>query len=205
VLFRRHRAQLQHTRPRPPHQTARPQQAAWRTQRAVAPPLTSTRMACPRCCRATGEPGALMAVAGTPCARPYGCFGGCAWRPHTGQSQRACEVLRRAAPELAPGCWLSAVLQPPAHRVARRTPARFAPTPAARCTLDTHPLHRRWAAEQLERDPDFFNRLVGQQNPEYLWIGCSDSRVPVRGMRCCADAPLLCWCVHVASCSVHGG
>lgn len=38
---------------------------------------------------------------------------------------------------------------------------------------------RHWAAEQRERDPEFFNRLMSQQNPEYLWIGCSDSRVPV--------------------------
>lgn len=38
---------------------------------------------------------------------------------------------------------------------------------------------RQWAAEMREKDPDFFNRLVNQQNPEYLWIGCSDSRVPV--------------------------
>jgi carbonic anhydrase len=38
---------------------------------------------------------------------------------------------------------------------------------------------RQWAAEQRERDPEFFNRLMSQQNPEYLWIGCSDSRVPV--------------------------
>ena len=29
-----------------------------------------------------------------------------------------------------------------------------------------------------KKDPDFFKRLVGQQSPEYLWIGCSDSRVP---------------------------
>ncbi len=38
--------------------------------------------------------------------------------------------------------------------------------------------NRDWAARSLERDPDFFRRLVGQQAPDYLWIGCSDSRVP---------------------------
>ena len=36
----------------------------------------------------------------------------------------------------------------------------------------------RWADEMLARDPQFFNRLADQQTPEYLWIGCSDSRVP---------------------------
>jgi carbonic anhydrase len=38
--------------------------------------------------------------------------------------------------------------------------------------------NRRWAASEVERDPDFFNRLATQAAPEYLWIGCSDSRVP---------------------------
>ena len=38
--------------------------------------------------------------------------------------------------------------------------------------------NRRWAGEQTARRPDFFRRLVAQQAPEYLWIGCSDSRVP---------------------------
>ena len=38
--------------------------------------------------------------------------------------------------------------------------------------------NRRWAASEVERDPDFFNRLANQAAPEYLWIGCSDSRVP---------------------------
>ena len=38
--------------------------------------------------------------------------------------------------------------------------------------------NRRWAARRLDADPGFFKRLVGQQAPEYLWIGCSDSRVP---------------------------
>jgi len=38
--------------------------------------------------------------------------------------------------------------------------------------------NRRWAARRLEADPGFFKRLVGQQAPQYLWIGCSDSRVP---------------------------
>jgi carbonic anhydrase len=35
-----------------------------------------------------------------------------------------------------------------------------------------------WAEGIKERDPRFFNKLSEQQSPEYLWIGCSDSRVP---------------------------
>ncbi|MDG2521607.1 carbonic anhydrase [Caulobacter segnis] len=35
-----------------------------------------------------------------------------------------------------------------------------------------------WSKKKTEVDPDFFKRLEGQQSPEYLWIGCSDSRVP---------------------------
>jgi carbonic anhydrase len=38
--------------------------------------------------------------------------------------------------------------------------------------------NRRWAEKKTAVDPSFFKRLVGQQAPEYLWIGCSDSRVP---------------------------
>ena len=38
--------------------------------------------------------------------------------------------------------------------------------------------NRSWAERKRAEDPEFFSRLVSQQNPEYLWIGCSDSRVP---------------------------
>jgi len=38
--------------------------------------------------------------------------------------------------------------------------------------------NRAWAAGKLAVDPDFFRKLEDQQKPEYLWIGCSDSRVP---------------------------
>ena len=38
--------------------------------------------------------------------------------------------------------------------------------------------NREWAAKVKAEDPDFFRRLSNQQAPEYLWIGCSDSRVP---------------------------
>jgi carbonic anhydrase len=38
--------------------------------------------------------------------------------------------------------------------------------------------NKRWAAKITERDPDFFKRLSRQQRPDFLWIGCSDSRVP---------------------------
>lgn len=38
--------------------------------------------------------------------------------------------------------------------------------------------NRQWADAVNDRDPAFFSRLAAQQYPEYLWIGCSDSRVP---------------------------
>ena len=38
--------------------------------------------------------------------------------------------------------------------------------------------NRAWAAAMTRQDPDFFSRLSRQQLPQYLWIGCSDSRVP---------------------------
>lgn len=38
--------------------------------------------------------------------------------------------------------------------------------------------NRAWAEDIHAKDPDFFPKLARQQNPEYLWIGCSDSRVP---------------------------
>jgi len=48
----------------------------------------------------------------------------------------------------------------------------------------THPLqnlieaNRRWAAQVEQERPGYFQQLAQQQNPKYLWIGCSDSRVP---------------------------
>ncbi len=38
--------------------------------------------------------------------------------------------------------------------------------------------NKAWAKKQKESNPDFFKRLASQQAPEFLWIGCSDSRVP---------------------------
>ncbi|WP_132052434.1 carbonic anhydrase [Pseudocnuella soli] len=38
--------------------------------------------------------------------------------------------------------------------------------------------NKAWAAEKVTEDPDYFNRLAEIQTPEFLWIGCSDSRVP---------------------------
>ncbi|WP_297459607.1 carbonate dehydratase [Ferrovum sp.] len=51
-------------------------------------------------------------------------------------------------------------------------------------TVSPHPLqhlfdnNRLWVDSMLAADPDFFKALATQQAPEYLWIGCSDSRVP---------------------------
>lgn len=38
--------------------------------------------------------------------------------------------------------------------------------------------NRAWAAKTTQRDPTFFDTLAQQQAPKYMWIGCSDSRVP---------------------------
>jgi carbonic anhydrase len=38
--------------------------------------------------------------------------------------------------------------------------------------------NKKWVAKQLAIDPAYFDKLSNSQNPEYLWIGCSDSRVP---------------------------
>ncbi len=38
--------------------------------------------------------------------------------------------------------------------------------------------NKAWSEEKIQIDKDFFSRLAGQQKPKFLWIGCSDSRVP---------------------------
>ena len=62
--------------------------------------------------------------------------------------------------------------------------------------------NRSWAAELTRGDPAFFEHLVGQQAPEYLWIGCSDSRVPANQIVGLAPGELF---VHrnVANVVVH--
>lgn len=62
--------------------------------------------------------------------------------------------------------------------------------------------NRRWAQDRLEAQPDFFQKLSAQQSPKYLWIGCSDSRVPANEIVGLAPGELF---VHrnVANVVVH--
>lgn len=46
--------------------------------------------------------------------------------------------------------------------------------PFEKLLLENH----AWSSEMLEEDPAFFQKQLKQQNPQFLWIGCSDSRVP---------------------------
>src|SRR6267154_97749 len=52
--------------------------------------------------------------------------------------------------------------------------------------------NRAWAARKVAADADFFRRLERQQAPEYLWIGCSDSRVPANEIVDLARLDRLC-------------
>lgn len=71
-----------------------------------------------------------------------------------------------------------------------------------------HPLqhllenNRRWVQTQMKKDPHFFESLSSQQAPKYLWIGCSDSRVPANEIVGLAPGKLF---VHrnVANVVVH--
>lgn len=49
---------------------------------------------------------------------------------------------------------------------------------AERALEDLIANNRRWAQDTIAEEPAFFRRLVAQQAPKYLWIGCADSRVP---------------------------
>jgi len=49
----------------------------------------------------------------------------------------------------------------------------------------------RWAGERKAVDPDFFRRLAGGQSPKYLWIGCSDARVPAEELVSLAPGELF--------------
>jgi carbonic anhydrase len=62
--------------------------------------------------------------------------------------------------------------------------------------------NRDWAKSMVDADPEFFKNLVAQQSPQYLWIGCSDSRVPANEIVDLAPGELF---VHrnVANVVVH--
>ena len=62
--------------------------------------------------------------------------------------------------------------------------------------------NRAWSQKMTQRDPEFFTRLSSQQAPQYLWIGCADSRVPANEIVGLAPGELF---VHrnVANVVVH--
>lgn len=62
--------------------------------------------------------------------------------------------------------------------------------------------NQRWVAERLRENPAYFSRLKDDQKPKYVWIGCSDSRVPAETVTGCQPGDLF---VHrnVANMVVH--
>jgi carbonic anhydrase len=62
--------------------------------------------------------------------------------------------------------------------------------------------NRAWSLEKLQDDPNYFARLAPAQNPEFLWIGCSDSRVPSTEITGCEPGEMF---VHrnIANMVIH--
>ena len=53
-----------------------------------------------------------------------------------------------------------------------------APSPSLDTAQQLLKQNRQWATAMKQQDPEFFSRLASGQSPKFLWIGCSDSRVP---------------------------
>ncbi len=51
--------------------------------------------------------------------------------------------------------------------------------------------NEKWVAERLAERPDYFTRLTDAQDPEFVWIGCSDSRVPAETLTGCQPGELF--------------
>jgi carbonic anhydrase len=64
------------------------------------------------------------------------------------------------------------------HRRANPAPAHIATIERDSMIEELLKQNREWSGRIHANDPSFFSRLASQQAPEYLWIGCSDSRVP---------------------------
>jgi carbonic anhydrase len=75
-------------------------------------------------------------------------------------------------------------------------------TPTGITSEELFKRNRAWAASMVEKNPEFFKSLAAQQAPEYLWIGCSDSRVPANELLGMAPGELF---VHrnIANVVVH--
>lgn len=51
--------------------------------------------------------------------------------------------------------------------------------------------NKAWAADKLQSDPGYFYKLSADQKPKYLWIGCSDSRVPAEDITGCEPGEMF--------------
>ena len=62
--------------------------------------------------------------------------------------------------------------------------------------------NRKWVQERLAKDPEYFEKLSRGQSPQFLWIGCSDSRVPANEITCTQPGDIF---VHrnIANMVVH--